>query len=178
MHPVTAFRGAYLGRQIAGAEKELPRLMQGAQKLRAGAATAGPGGAAVKAQRAGGIERRHAEMSQDLSARKAELDRMKNIPYAGGVTPPATRTGGTAPVTTGAESAGEAARAGEKATKTEVATAAGGDAKPQGKPAGMMDSINKALKGEKLSPEERAHVIKAGLGAFAADRYILHGGRD
>jgi hypothetical protein len=42
---------------------------------------------------------------------------------------------------------------------------------------GMMDSVNKLFRGEKLSPAERAHVIKAGLGAYAVDRYVLQGGR-
>lgn len=39
---------------------------------------------------------------------------------------------------------------------------------------GYMNSFNKFMRGEKLEPEERAHVFKMGLGAVAADRLLTH----
>jgi hypothetical protein len=87
--------------------------------------------------------------------------------------------------TAGAEEAGAAARAGEKATNAakaegkELATdhPETSHEEPKGK-GGVVNSMNKLFRGEKLTPEERTRLGWTGVGAFAADRYLLHGGKE
>ena len=199
LSPVRTFSAGRQASLAASKGAELAKTRAAIPALGARAAEMPLGG--PRAALAGRIERLQriepkltSQVAQHENVAKRLSGHVEGHPAATPVPPPAPKAPAPeakapakpdvgAPVAKGGDEAGAAARKGEAEvaknkeplyTEKDVEESS----KETGKKSGMMDSINKLFKGETLSPEERAHVIKAGLGAYAIDRYALHGGRE
>jgi len=201
MNPLDAgrvFRAARVGEQAAHGTAELGRLrgtVTSARKAMEGLPLGGARAAqAARMERAIGsaqkvVPARRAAMGEAAGLGTAHITPSKaGVPFpaspavraskptpASAAAPASTAmTTPAAPATAPAPHLTPATAADNPAAKV-VAESEKSIAKKRKKGAGgMMDSVNKFLRGEKLAPEERAHVIKAGLGAYALDRYVLH----